>query len=74
MRKQEIDMAVTQIHFEGFIARRYYTIGTYHVRTSVFNPYKGYCIYDDIDSKSYKTELKSSCNCSTNCIKSKSRR
>ena len=48
-------MAVTRIHFKGFTARRYYTIVTYHVHTSVSNPYKGYCIYGG--TRSGKTGL-----------------
>ena len=38
-------MAVTRIQFKELNARHYYTIVTYHMRTSVSNPYKGYCIY-----------------------------
>ena len=49
-------MAVTRIHFKGFTARRYYTILTYHVRTSIFNPYKGYCIYGCKGDEAIKKE------------------
>ena len=47
-------MAVTRIHFKGFTAHRYYTIVTYHVRTSISNPYKGYCISMVTISKNFR--------------------